>query len=298
MRWRTDGTGSLAFRLDSAFPGARRSSVFTTGSACSVVCTAVALDLLPLLSTLARGPAAASEAGALFLRGRSRTIWHAALRAAPPHAIELALQSIRLADESDPADSVVWGPAAHLAASSRGWVRLIGLTSGGWPRRGTEDAILPDHIIPAEHLDPAPVAEVDRRCFWVIAGSAREKLVLSRSRRNAQGSRLGKSPLVPAEWKPRVLTRARIPQHAFSETDRLMARPSEAAELDASSRPTNAGAIGTSRCAYRPRRAVRCKASVHHPGPCSHAVADVAAIAASRATWFCLEIRAGLVGAD
>jgi hypothetical protein len=154
------------------------------------------------------------------------------LRAAPPHAIELALQSIRLADESDAADSVVWGPATHLAASPRRWVRLLGLTSGGWPRSGTEDALLPDHIISAKQLDPDPVAEADRRCFSVIAGGATGGLVLSRSRRNPQGNRQGQSPLVPAGRKPRALTRARIPEHAFSESDRLMAWPLEAAKLD------------------------------------------------------------------
>ena len=147
--------------------------------------------LLPLLGVLAQGPTAAGEAGTLSLRGRSQTIWQTALRTAPPHAIELALQNIRLADESDPADSVVWGPAAHLSASPRKWVRLLGLTSGGWPRCGMEDAILPDHIIAATQLDPDLVAEADRRCFSIIVGAARGGLALSRSRRNAQGNRLG-----------------------------------------------------------------------------------------------------------
>ena len=57
------------------------------------VCTDAAPIFLPLLGVLGRGSAAAGEAGALFLRGRSRTIWQTALRAAPPHAIELALQA-------------------------------------------------------------------------------------------------------------------------------------------------------------------------------------------------------------
>ena len=188
--------------------------------------------LMPLLRLFARGPLAAAEAGTLLLRGRSRNIWQTALRAAPPHAIELTLQNIRLTDESDAADSVVWGPATHLAASPRRWVRLLGLTSGGWPRSAIEDAILPDHVIPAQQLDPDPVAEADRRCFSVIAGSATGGLVLSRSRRNAQGNRLGQSPLLPARRTLRILARVRIPQHAFSESDRLMARPAEAAELD------------------------------------------------------------------
>ena len=194
--------------------------------------TEVGAILLPLLKVLTRGPEASAEAGALLLRRRSRTIWETALRAAPPHAIELALQNIRLADENDPADSVAWGPAAHVAASPRPWVRLLGLTSGAWPRQGIGDAVLPDHIVPARQLDPDPVAESDRRAFSVIAGRATGGLVLSRSRRNAQGNRLGGSPLLPAGRKERALARARIPEHAFSESDRLMARPSEANGLD------------------------------------------------------------------
>lgn len=188
--------------------------------------------LLPILGMLGRGPEAAAEVAASLLRGRSRTIWQTALRAAPPHAIELALQTIRLEDDSDPSDSVVWSPAAHLAAAPRPWVRLLGLTGGGWPRSGTEDALLPDHIIPAEQLDPNPVAEADRLAFSIIAGAATGRLVLSRSRRNLQGNRMAPSPLLPPGRKERMLARARVPEHAFSESDRLMARPSEAGELD------------------------------------------------------------------
>jgi hypothetical protein len=146
--------------------------------------------LLPILNVLAKGPAAALEAEALLLRGRSKTIWQTAMRAAPAHAIELTLQNIRLADESDPGDSVVWGPAAHLAAWPRPYVRLLGLTSGRWPRGETDDAILPDHIVEAKELDPDPIPQADRRCFAIIAGSASGALAISRSRRNAQGNRL------------------------------------------------------------------------------------------------------------
>lgn len=188
--------------------------------------------LMPILVLLVRGAEAASEAGVMLLRGRARAIWQSALQAAPPHAIEIALQNIRLKDEYDPADSVVWGPAAHLAAAPRPFVRLLGMTSGGWPRNGMDDAVLPDHVVPALELDPDPLAEQDRRCFSAIAGSAGGEFVLSRSRRNAQGNRLGRSPLLPSNRPDRLLARARIPEHAFSEADRLMVRPSESCELD------------------------------------------------------------------
>jgi hypothetical protein len=107
-------------------------------------------------------------------------------------------------------------------------MRLLGMTAGTWPRRGAEDPILPDHLIAANELDPDPTPEADRRCFAVLTDAARAELVLSRSRRSAQGHRLGPSPLLAHGRAERALSRARIPEHAFGEADRLMARPEEA----------------------------------------------------------------------
>ena len=183
--------------------------------------------LLPLLDALARGPSAAGEAAGLLLRSRSREIWETAMRAAPPHAIELSLQNMRLPAETDAGESVVWAPAAHVAAAPRPWLRLLGLTSRAWPRRMSEDPILPHHIVSARIFDPDPTPEADRRTFAVLIASASTKVVLSRSRRSAHGHRLGPSPLLPQQPTERTLARARIPGHAFSESDRLMARPSE-----------------------------------------------------------------------
>jgi hypothetical protein len=193
-------------------------------------CDAKAI-LLPWLATLERGPGAARDAAASTLVGRTRRIWDAATRSAPAHAIELTLQNIRLPAETDAGDSVVWGPAAHLASSPRSRVRLLGLTSRAWPRRGGADPILPDHLVPARELDPDPVPEADRRNFAVINASAGVELALSRNRRGPQGSRVGPSPLLPQECAERALSRARLPAHAFSEADRLMARPAEAVSV-------------------------------------------------------------------
>jgi len=119
--------------------------------------------LLPLLSVLAKGPDAAADASALVLRGRSSRIWETATRSAPAHAIELTLQNTRLPDENDAAASVVWCPAAHLAAAPRPWVRLLGLTARAWPRRMTEDPILPQYIASPSAFDADPIPEIDRR---------------------------------------------------------------------------------------------------------------------------------------
>src|SRR5712671_6237152 len=188
--------------------------------------------LLPFLALLAKGPVGAAEAADALLRGRSKHIWQAATRSAPAHALELTLRQTRLPDETDAGDSVEWCPAADLAAAPRPWVRLLGLTSHAWPRRLADDPILPNHIVTAARLDPDPVEKADRRHFAVIADAASEGLVLSRSRRNTQGGRVGPSPLLARSTVERSLSRERIPEHAFSEADRLMARPEEAAGVE------------------------------------------------------------------
>jgi hypothetical protein len=58
-----------------------------------------------------------------------------------------------------------------------------------------------------------------------------EAVVLSRSRRGAQGSRVGRSPLLQNRIEI-VLSRERVPEHAFHQSDRLLARPEEAAGIE------------------------------------------------------------------
>ncbi len=89
--------------------------------------------------------------------------------------------------------------------------------------------MIPSHVLSRSTLDPDPITEQDRRAFHLITGYALGGCVLSRSRRNAQGGLLSASPLAPQNLREQVLKRARIPQHAFSEADRLLARPDEAA---------------------------------------------------------------------
>jgi RecB family exonuclease len=185
---------------------------------------------LSLLTILEKGTEAVGEAAAAFLRGRSRRLWDMATRAAPAAAVELTLKTIRVYDERDPGDSVVWCPAWQLAAAPRPYVRLLGLTSRVWPRRFGDDSILPNHIVRAEELDTDPPAEADLRAFENIKSLATKGVVLSRSRRNPQGSLIGPSPLFPSHKSARSLARARTPEHALTESDRLYARPLEAAQ--------------------------------------------------------------------
>lgn len=187
--------------------------------------------ILPLLVTLAKGPSGSEEAAGLFLRGRSLQIWEAATRSAPPDALELSLRNVRLSPETDAADSIVWCPARDLAAAPRAHVRLLGLTNRSWPRSVGDDPILPSHVLGADEFDVDPIARADRRHFRVILDAASGSVVLSRCRRSAQGSRMGRSPLL--QDRPEIaLSRARTPEHAFSEADRLMARPTDAARVD------------------------------------------------------------------
>lgn len=185
--------------------------------------------VMPVLQLLAKGPEAAAQAGAMLLGKAARALWTEALRRAPAEGLEFSLLDLRLPDGRDPGASAVWCPASHLAGAPRPWVRLLGMTSRSWPRRTAEDPLIPAHILPRAVLDPDPVTEQDRRAFAVITRQAASGYVLSQSRRNAQGGQLSASPLVPQGAALQILQRARIPQHAFSETDRLIARPNEAA---------------------------------------------------------------------
>ena len=187
---------------------------------------AAAAPLLELVALVARGTDAAAEAGTLLLTGQSRLLWEAALRIAPAEAIHLSLGDLRLPDALEPASSVAWCPAAHLAASPRRFVRMLGLTSGAWPRAESEDPIIPDHILPRRTLESVSITERDRQMYEFIR-NASEGLSLSRGRRSASGTVQSPSVLWPATGERR-LARTRIPLHAFSAADRLLARPREA----------------------------------------------------------------------
>jgi RecB family exonuclease len=191
------------------------------------------LDMRPLLSPvlelLAGGPSAAEEAGRLLLGSAARSLWAEALRRAPAPALEFSLQELRSPDGRDPGACVVWGPANHLAAAPRRFVRLLGMTTRSWPRRAAEDPLIPGHILARAVIESESITDGDRLAFRIIAAWAHGGCVLSRSRRNAQGGLLAASPLMPHGARTTMLKRARIPSHAFSESDRLLARPEEAA---------------------------------------------------------------------
>lgn len=197
---------------------------------------AAAPPVLELVDLVGRGLESAADAGSLLFTGQTRLMWEAALRIAPAEAIHISLGDLRVPDTRDPANSIVWCPAAHLAASPRPHVRMLGLTSTAWPRPESEDPILPHHILPRRQLESMSITERDRQMFAVI-GHASEAIALSRGRRSASGTVQAASGL----WRQageRTLTRTRIPSHAFSEADRLLARPKDAmtAPLVAASR--------------------------------------------------------------
>jgi RecB family exonuclease len=78
-------------------------------------------------------------------------------------------------------------------------------------------------------LHPVSTAERDRLHFDIIRAQTREQLVLSRPQRNAKGSLLSPSSLWPGDSV--VHKRDRVPEHAFSEADRLLARARDAGQL-------------------------------------------------------------------
>ena len=69
---------------------------------------------------------------------------------------------------------------------------------------------------------------VDEAQFWQpLLATTGDAVVLSRARRDSDGRLLGRSPLLAGHGDETYLRRNATPAHAFSETDRLMARPQE-----------------------------------------------------------------------
>ena len=181
--------------------------------------------VLGVVRLLDKGSEAAVQAGEELLPTKSLGLWRRALADGPAQALPVTLTQLRVADGLEPASHVIWRSAISLASSPRPYARLLALNTGRWPRRISEDRLIPDHIIPIEELDPLPIADADRRDFATIVASARS-VTISFSRRDVEGRLLGRSPLI-GDLSEAYLSRGRPPEHAASEDDRLLARPRE-----------------------------------------------------------------------
>ncbi|ESZ03525.1 MULTISPECIES: PD-(D/E)XK nuclease family protein [unclassified Mesorhizobium] len=191
----------------------------------------IATVVMPVLYDLVDGPKAAVKLGKLLLSGSSLGLWQEALRLAPAAAMEMTLTSLRIADDRDPANNVVWARASDLVGAPRKHMRLLGLSSRSWPRGDNADPLLPDHVLNARELVDLPRLERDRLAFEILTGHQASKVTLSRSRRSAEGAFLAKSGLLQRQVAERPLSRTRTPDHAFSEGDRLLARAEDALAL-------------------------------------------------------------------
>lgn len=193
-------------------------------------------ELRKVINLLAGGLEATGEIGSKLLTGQALSIWRKALEAGPSASIDATLEALKQDDGLQSCACVAWMPASALAASPRRFVRLLGLNSSHWPRGIDEDRLIPDHIIPSLKLDPLPVNLADRRDFETIMVTTEREVVLSRARRDSEGRLLGRSSLLAGRSREAYLRRNATPVHAFSETDRLMARPDEfALDLQAKS---------------------------------------------------------------
>lgn len=185
------------------------------------------LALRAIVDLLAKGHEAANEIGYEFLTGRARSIWRKALLAGPSVSLDVTLENLKQDDGFEACVSMAWMPASALAASPRRHVRLIGLNSSRWPRGIVEDRLISDHIIPTAEFDPLPIGAADRRDFETILATTETQVILSRARRDSEGRLLGRSALLGPVAEEAYSGRNAVPPHAFSETDRLMARPEE-----------------------------------------------------------------------
>ena len=182
--------------------------------------------LLPIINELAEGITSAEAAGRRLLSGSALALWQDALRMAPPQAIELSLQALRVDDGREPGNSIVWAPARHAAAAPRPHVRLIGMASDLWPRRASEDPLLPEHLLGEMRMPSAAVADDDRLMYDILISQS-ESYALSRNHRSATGPLQAPSSLWRRD-REHVAGRSAVPAHALSESDRLYARPADA----------------------------------------------------------------------
>jgi hypothetical protein len=180
-----------------------------------------------IVELLAKGHCAADEIGTAFLSGRTLAIWRKALLAGPSGSLDTTLETLKQDDGLEACVTIAWMPASALAASPRRFVRLIGMNSSRWPRGISEDRLISEHIIPTGELDPLPIGAADRRDFETIFATTECQIVLSHARRDSEGRLLGRSSLLGAPNDEAYIRRNAVPAHAFSETDRLMARPQE-----------------------------------------------------------------------
>ena len=189
-------------------------------------------ELERLVVSLQRGAEGAGEIGEALLEGRALAIWRKALLAGPAASLSLTIEAMKVDDGLEAAITLAWMPASAAAATPRPFVRLLGLNSSRWPRRLAEDRLIPEHVLAGEMLDPLPAAAADRRDFETLLRVTERQVILSRARRDSDGRLLGRSPLLEM-WPDEVhLGRNRTPEHAFSEADRLSARPAEFAATD------------------------------------------------------------------
>ena len=204
--------------------------------------------VLKLVDDVAAGPAGAEAVGETWLRGRARTLWRRALAEGPATAVDTTLERLRVDDGEDPEMSVVWAPASMLVAAPRRRMRLLGLASRAWPRRRTEDPLLPDRLLGDVVLHERSGPRRDRDHFDALLAAAADEIVLSRPRRGGDGRRQAPSPLVRSWTGSETFRRPRDPgAHPLSAADRRAARPSELA-----SDPFIGAARGTWRDWLRP----------------------------------------------
>lgn len=187
--------------------------------------------LREIVETVSQGLDSAAAIGDRLLGAQALSIWRKALIEGPPAALDVTLAGLRVDDHLEPEAAILWAPASAVAAVPRPLTWLVGLTSRSWPRRASEDPLLPDHVISAARLDPLPVHHADRRDFRTICDMTTRELVCSRARRDSEGRLNGVSPLYPRNVREAYLVQSREPEHAVSASDRLLARATEFAAL-------------------------------------------------------------------
>ncbi len=185
--------------------------------------------MIPFLQELQRGNEHAIEIGKAVLDDASFRVWERSLKNGPVLALDQTIPAVKLNDEKDAMFLPVFMNAENLACAPRRHVLLIGLTSQSWPRFDSEDALIPDHVIESQQLNPISKHLLDEVDLETIIRTTENELIFCWPRRDSDGRRCEPSGLLPSSLVKNAteLGRSRVSEQAMSEGDRLFCRPEE-----------------------------------------------------------------------
>lgn len=196
--------------------------------------------LREIIALLSQGVAAAEAIGEALLHGRTLAIWRKVLLAGPAALLDLTLETLKQYDGLDACVSVAWMPASALAAAPRRAASFA--SSGSIPRVGRAAFRKIASSLITSSPRPSSTRSPSARPTGGTSQPSSRPVSTRLSCRERDGTAMAGSSAAAPSFRGHheiYLRRNRVLDHAFSETDRLTARPREFRVLP------QAGAVAT-----------------------------------------------------